>query len=90
MYANVVITAEPKENALVIPMSAIVMREDQRTVFVVDDDGVVSRRVLTIGFVSDNMVEVLDGLSDGDRIVIGGQNKLREGSKIKLEGQGAK
>ena len=90
VYANVVITAEPKENALVIPMSAIVMREDQRTVFVVDDDGVVSRRVLTIGFVSDNMVEVLDGLSDGDRIVTGGQNKLREGSKIKLEGQGAK
>ena len=45
------------------------MREDQRTVFVVDDDGVVSRRVLTIGFVNDNMVEVLDGLSDGDRIV---------------------
>ena len=90
VYANVVITAEPKENALVIPMSAIVMREDQRTVFVVDDDGVVSRRVLTIGFVNDNMVEVLDGLSDGDRIVTGGQNKLREGSKIKLEGQGAK
>lgn len=71
-------------------MSAIVMREDQRTVFVVDDDGVVSRRVLTIGFVNDNMVEVLDGLSDGDQIVTGGQNKLREGSKIKLEGQGAK
>lgn len=59
-------------------MSAIVMREDQRTVFVVDDDGVVSRRVLTIGFVNDNMVEVLDGLSDGDRIVTGGQNKLRK------------
>ena len=56
----------------------------------IDDDGVVSRRVLTIGFVNDNMVEVLDGLSDGDRIVTGGQNKLREGSKIKLEGQGAK
>ena len=33
---------------------------------------------------------ILDGLSDGDRIVTGGQNKLREGSKIKLEGQGAK
>lgn len=90
VYANVIITAEPKENALVIPMSAIVMREDQRTVFVVDDKGIVSRRVLTIGFISDNMVEVLDGLSDNDRIVTGGQNKLREGSKIKLEGQGAK
>ena len=43
VYANVVITAEPKENALVIPMSAIVMREDQRTVFVVDDDGAAQR-----------------------------------------------
>lgn len=90
LYANVVITAEPKDNALVIPMSALVMREDQRTVFVVDDDGIVGRRILTIGFVSDNKVEILDGLSDSDRIVIGGQNKLREGSKIKLEGQGAK
>ncbi len=90
VYANVSITAKPKINALVIPMNAIVMREDQHTVFVVDDEGVISRKVLTIGAVSENLVEILDGLSDTDRIVIGGQNKLREGSKIKLEGQESK
>lgn len=89
VYANVSITAEPKTNALVIPLSAIVMREDQRTVFAVDSEGIVSRRVLATGAVNDNMIEVLDGLSENDRIVTGGQNKLREGSKIILEGQDA-
>lgn len=89
VYANVVLTAEPKDNALTIPMGAIVMREDQRTVFVVNDEGVVSRRVLTTGVINDNFVEVLAGLTEKDLVVVGGQNKLREGSKVKLERPGA-
>lgn len=56
------------------------MREDQHAVFVVDDDGVVGKS-FNNRFVNDNMVEVLDGLSDGDRIVTAVRINYDEGSR---------
>lgn len=90
VYANVSIKAQKKSNALVIPQSAIVMREDQRTVFVLDKDNFASRKVLTTGYIGDGIVEVLGGLEENARIVIGGQNKIREGSKVISEEDGSK
>ena len=89
VYANVYIHASDKPNALVIPQSAIVMREDQRTVFVVDKDNFVKRKVLTTGYIGDGIVEVFEGIEESDRIVIGGQNKIREGSKVKIDEEGS-
>ena len=89
IYANVSIKAQSKDNALVIPQSAIVMREDQRTVFVLDKDNFVQRKVLTTGYIGDGIVEVLSGLEENERIVTGGQNKIREGSKVKSSEDGS-
>ena len=89
VYANVYIKSNDKPNALVIPQSAIVMREDQRTVFVLDQDNFVKRKVLTTGYIGNGLVEVLGGLEENERIVIGGQNKIREGSKVKIDEAGS-
>lgn len=82
LYANVALQSQPKNNVLIIPQSAIVMREDQRTVFVVDKDGNVSRKVLTTGYIGDGKVEVLGGVTEQDQIITQGQNRVREGSKV--------
>ena len=82
-FANVYLTSSPKPNALTIPQSAIVMREDQRTVFVVDDKGRISRKVLETGYIGDGIAEVLNGLTEKDEIVTSGQNRLREGNTVK-------
>ncbi len=83
VYANAVITAQPKENALTVPLSAIAMRDDQRTVYVIED-GVAVRRVLTTGYIGENIVEVLDGITEKDQIITGGLNKVREGAKVRV------
>ena len=88
VFATVDLTAKPKENILTIPPAAIVMRDDQKTAFVVDNEGVVKRRVLTIGYMDTEVAEVLSGLNEGELIVTGGQNKLREGSKIVMDKAG--
>lgn len=88
VYANVSLIGEARENVLTIPMHAVVMRDDQQTVFVADDKGVVQRRVLSIGYSDDKLAEVLSGLTEQDTIVTEGHNKLREGSKINLEKAG--
>lgn len=88
IYANVSLVALPKENVLTIPLNAIVMRDDQQTVYVANAEGVVQRRVLNIGYTNDQVAEVVSGLTEQDLIVIEGHHKLREGSKINLEKAG--
>ncbi len=58
MYAEALITAIPKENVLTIPMTAISMRDDQRTCYVIED-GKAVRKILTTGYIGENLVEVL-------------------------------
>ena len=88
VYANVSLIGEPREQVLTIPLHAIVMRDDQQTVFVADAQGVVQRRVLALGYSDDKVAEVLSGLDEQDTIVVEGHNKLREGSRINLEKAG--
>ncbi|MBR1885085.1 MAG: efflux RND transporter periplasmic adaptor subunit [Schwartzia sp.] len=83
VYADAVITTKPKPDILTVPFSAIVMRDDQRTVYVVEDDTAV-RRVITTGYIGDDLVEILGGVTEKDLVIAGGQNKLREGSKVKV------
>lgn len=56
MYAEALITAIPKENVLTIPMTAISMRDDQRTCYVIED-GKAVRKILTTGYIGENLVE---------------------------------
>ena len=88
LYANVTLKGEPKKDVLVIPQHAVVMRDDQQTAFVPNAKGIVTRRVLTVGYTDETHIEVLEGLKDGDKVVLEGQNKLREGSKIKMDEAG--
>ncbi len=90
IYARVELKAEPKQNVLTIPNHAIVMRGDQKTVFCADSKGVVTRKVLDIGYRDEQYSEVLSGLSDEDVIVTEGHNKLREGSQVDMEKAGIK
>lgn len=90
VYAEAHLAALPVEDALTVPLSAIVMRDDQRTVYVIED-GIAVRRVLTTGYIGDDVVEVLGGVTEEDEIITGGLNKVREGAAVRVvEGASAK
>lgn len=82
MFATVAIRGKVRNNAIVIPQTAIVMREDQKTVYIVNSENVVQQVLLETGAVEEGNIEIIKGLSEGDVIVTGGQNKLRQGAKI--------
>lgn len=88
MYARVEIAGRMHANALIVPESALVMKEDQKTVYVVGTDNKVQQKVLKLGYVGQGMAEVLDGLTEGETIVTAGQNKIRDGSNIKVSAPG--
>lgn len=85
IFATVMLEASAKENVMVVPLQAIVMRDDQKTVFVPDKDGFVKRKVIDVGYMDDKIAEVKAGLEENELIVVEGHNKLREGSQIKMD-----
>lgn len=81
MFARINIVYDMHADALQIPRSAIVEEAGETSVFVVSEE-TAHRRSIRTGYVERGRVEILDGLSDGERFVLVGQTGLKEGSKV--------
>src|ERR1700742_1905774 len=57
-------------------------------VYLVNSDSTVSVRPVKLGITDGDRVEVLSGVQPGDRIVIDGADKLREGAKVVIRSEG--
>lgn len=80
MFMVVRLTREPSP-ALVVPESAIVPERGKVFVFAVVD-GRVERREVATGRREPGRVEILAGLAAGERVVVEGTQKVREGSPV--------
>jgi len=81
MFLNVALANDERE-ALIIPEEALSPEAERQFVFVVVD-GKVSRREVRIGGRRPGSVEIIAGLSAGERVVVEGTQKVREGSSVK-------
>jgi membrane fusion protein (multidrug efflux system) len=81
MFVNVTLTRDRRE-AIVIPEEALVPEQDRQFVFVVAD-GVASKREVRIGARRPGRVEVASGLEVGERIVVEGTVKVRDGGPVR-------
>ncbi|WP_263355395.1 efflux RND transporter periplasmic adaptor subunit [Acidicapsa acidisoli] len=81
MYADVTFNLEQKNDALIIPASAVI-QGDQPSVMLVDNDNRVQKRPVVLGISNANSQEVTSGLRPGDRIIIGGQSELQPGQQV--------
>jgi len=69
-----------RESALLIPKVAA----RGTTVWVVDSAGLAHEREVTLGLVGDDMAEVLDGLTEGEQVVIAGASLLTDGAQTRV------
>jgi membrane fusion protein (multidrug efflux system) len=81
MFGRFTIAYEKHSNALLIPANALIDEDEETTVYVVQNDEVVRRKV-DVGIEEDGRVEILSGLLDSDQIVVVGHSGLRDGSKV--------
>jgi multidrug efflux pump subunit AcrA (membrane-fusion protein) len=81
MFARFTIAYEKHSDALVIPERALVEEDNQTAVYIVEN-GQVSRRIIETGIEADGLVEVLDGLTADEQVVVVGQSGLRDGSRV--------
>ena len=81
MYADVTFNLEQKDNALLIPASAVI-QGDQPSVMLVDSNHRVQKRPIVLGISNGNAQEVTAGLQPGDKVIIGGQSELQPGQQV--------
>jgi len=82
MYANTELQLDHSDNVLTIPVQAVVNDGNKRTVLVVDSQNHVQRRVIQTGIQGSELVEVTGGLSEGERVIVGGQSKYQVGEQV--------
>ncbi len=81
-FCRVVITSR-RTDAITVPLAALRRDENGEYVFVIDPDLQVRRRGIHTGLRLSDAVEVVSGVSVGERVVTSGFLDLREGQKVK-------
>ena len=83
--AQVTIAANSKDDAIVVPTSAVTLETsnaNEGTVMVVDNQNVAHETKVTIGIRTQDKVEIVDGLKGGETVVIEGNYALPDKTKV--------
>ncbi|MFI3293494.1 MAG: efflux RND transporter periplasmic adaptor subunit [Rikenellaceae bacterium] len=85
MLAEINLTTNSRDDVLTIPTNSILSNQtDEQFVYCVDADSLVHKRVITTGLSSNGYAEVASGIKEGEKIVIKGQDLLKENKKVKI------
>lgn len=82
MYAETQLSLRGKKDTPTIPLEAVTRNGDDATVLAVNSQNIVEERHVKLGLEDNTCVEVLSGLADQDRVVIGSRSQFRNGQKI--------
>ncbi|MGA9471011.1 MAG: efflux RND transporter periplasmic adaptor subunit [Terriglobales bacterium] len=83
MYADATLELERKENALSVPVQAVVEGAHEHYVLLVDGQGRVQRKTVELGEQTSDRAEILRGLSENDKVIVGNQSGYQIGELVK-------
>ena len=81
-FATVRITQSKPENAVMVPASAIKAEGDINRLYIIKD-GVAHEQIVQVGLLEDNMIQVKNGVAEGDVVAISGVDKLTDGLMVR-------
>ena len=90
MTANVTINlqADSEQETILVPTVAVGEEDDKNFVYMVrkirGDTAMVHKRILTIGELTGEGFEVLEGLEDGEMVVTAGISKLNDSLQVRI------
>lgn len=85
-FVNVRLTVSTVHGALTVPNAAVQSGAPGSFVYLAQKDGTVSVRVVKPGLVDAEKTQILDGLAAGDRVVVDGADRLKDGARVTLPG----
>jgi len=83
MFGRVSIVHDVRDNAVLMPRSALIAQAGESAVFVVED-GKAHRRLVETGYTDNGKVEILSGLDSGAQVVTAGHASLKDGVRVEI------
>jgi RND family efflux transporter MFP subunit len=83
MFARVKIYPKIHRDALIVPFKSVVRRGGNTAVFIADGD-IVSLRAVTEGITNEREIEIIDGLQEGEEVVIEGHYGMADRTKVRV------
>ncbi len=84
MFARLKLTLKSEQEAIAVPSDAVIVTPKGLRVAYVVEDGKAKERKITTGIEGDGKIQILSGINAGDRIVVAGNEKLKDGIEIRL------
>jgi multidrug efflux system membrane fusion protein len=87
-FVNVHLLVDSLNDQLVVPNVAVQNGQRGTFVYVVDQDSKVHLQTVQVGRTTDTSADILSGISDGDRVVVDGTDRLIEGAVVRVRKAG--
>jgi RND family efflux transporter MFP subunit len=82
MYANTQLQLSHADNVLTVPVEALVLRDNKDVVYALDQQNRIHLRMVEVGLRGSQLAEIKSGLAEGERVILGGQEKYQEGERV--------
>src|SRR5438067_3831577 len=85
--AQVTVAANSKSDAIIVPASAVTLEAsnaNEGTVMIVNAQNVAHERKVTVGIRTADKIEIVEGLQEGETVVIEGNFALPDGTKVEV------
>lgn len=83
MFVDLYLTTDSAEDALVVPVSAVLDLDGTPYLFVVEDGKAVRKQIET-GIVGKDFVQILSGVSEAQNVISKGQHNLQDGDQVEV------
>jgi len=82
LYAEADVSLEHRDDIPAVPLQAINHEGDKATVFIVNRDGKVEDRPVTLGIQTATDAEVVSGLTEGEQVIVSDRSGLKSGQTV--------
>jgi len=81
MFLRANIIKKTVDQTIIVPLYAVLTRNDEHYVFV-EKDGVAEKRLVTLGIMEEWQAQVTQGLAAGERVIIEGHRDVEAGQQV--------
>lgn len=72
------------ENSIFVPLRSVIISQNENFVFV-NNNGIAKKLCIKIGKTEGALVEIIEGLNDGDELIIEGAKNLEDGDRLEVK-----
>ena len=69
-------------DGIVVPYEAVVYANGLNTVWTIDAEGKARRKIVEVGVRTKDDIQIIDGLSEGETVMVEGMSKMNDGDKV--------